>query len=463
MLDPRKRALEALALGGAVPSTEEVDVATVPTAAVPPSVRNDMKAPVPDALTTGDPQGATERDYYADALSEKHRRQFEQSLSGVGSGILQAFTGVGPSQDTLRQRQDYAEEPLVSYMRQQAEADKDRALDISAARKVTPSTLKAQLSTDPTSPASRAAQARWAPFVKDQLTPEEIALIPEADWKGPTGALDTSAKGRTAEVTREGHVGADKRASAALEQRTKEHIEEMGFKWENLSHQDQRAYMALEEARIYRDQARADRQQEQLDTDVTNLGKDLEDVGAMRDDLMTLRSGAFKSDIPGVGLIDARKPGFMQGPADVAVRQAVRGIVSRLLKAQSGSTVSEQELDRKLEELGMGDSATEQQFRSGLARLERDVTTTLTSREARHKPEAVKTYKGRGGITSGDMPPPGPTRNPATNALPKDSTGQPTLDVPKPAKVQYSPSRDMTRELDAAGNVIREYKGRPNG
>lgn len=33
----------------------------------------------------------------------------------------------------------------------------------------------------------------------------------------------------------------------------------------------------------------------------------------------------------------------------------------------------------------------------------------------------------------------------------------------KPAKVQYSPSRNKTRELDATGKVIREYEGKPHG
>lgn len=167
-LDPRRRALEQMALGGAVPSTEEVDVAAAPVmpAEFPTIDLDGGNTPVPQAIATGAPQGASERDYYADALNEKHARQFSESLGGIGSGILQAFTGVGPSEDSLRRRREYEEEPLVTYVRRQQEADKARTLDIQQARALRPSgggALKAPV--DVNSPEVKRlqafARARW--------------------------------------------------------------------------------------------------------------------------------------------------------------------------------------------------------------------------------------------------------------------------------------------------------------
>lgn len=461
MIAPRRRALEAL-MG--TPPPEEVDVSLVPVDINTASEVPQAMPSVPEELTTGAPQLATERDYYGEALAQQKKNRLSSIGGQVGSDILKAFTGIGPSDETLAQRNEFIQQPVVEYLQRQKRADDERRLALTAAKIKAPGTKasgKPVLSTDPASPESKHMQEVFAATYPTRYTPEQLSKFSAADF----AALKLPEKApqlEGIEAKREGQVNTAKAAQARLEQGARQHVEEMGYKWEALSHTDQRAQMALEEARVYREQARADRQQDQLNTDVRGLGQDLEDLGGMRDDLATLRSGAIRSDIPGVGIIDSRKPGFMQGASDIAVRQAVRGIVSRLLKAQSGSTVSEQELDRKLEELGMGESATEAQFRIGLKRLERDVSGALEQREARHTPDAVNAYRQRGGVTSKDLPK--PQRKPAPAALPPDASGQPTLEsTTNPAKVQYSPSRDMTRELDSAGNVIREYKGRPNG
>jgi len=464
MIDPRRRALEQIA-SGMLPDTSEVDVDEIRVPAqrlaMPAGLADD--APVTlESLTP--PQMATERDYYGEALEAQRRARLGSTIEGFGSGIIEAITGVGPSGEQIQARKDRVAEPMAQYLMRQKRQDEQRKMEIAGLKASRTPAGKPILSSDASSPESKKAQERNAPLVGDQLTPEEIARVPESAWPS---VLEQVAKKRTAEVTREGHVSADKRSQASLLQGAKQHAEEMGFKWENMSHTDQRAAMALEAARIYRDQARADQLQAQTNADVRALGADISDLTAMKGDLNLLDAASARADIPGVGPVDARTPGFLQSQEAVDVRQASRGIVSRLLKAQSGSTVSEQELDRKLEELGMGDNATEQQFRRGLARLMREVAAEVATREARHTPDAVKAYQERGGLTSGDMPSPTKAKRvrptPASSALHKDASGQPTLEVPPPPKAGKVRVREKAtgRMKDLAPDVAAKVLADP--
>lgn len=436
MLDPRKRALEALALGGAVPSTEEVDVDAVPSDLPPtefPTADLDGRPrPVPQALTTGDPQGATERDYYADALNEKHQRQFQDALMSTGSGILHAFTGGDAPAETVRQRQEYEEEPLVSYMRQQAEADKRRTLDIQQARVHPRGAVlgKPQKSTDPNSPESKRAQMLVKATLGDKFSDEEIAQITEADAEN---ALKYGSLSGQREVSREGQLAAQQRSQADRQQRAQQFAESMGYKWADMAQEERLAWARISEAQEARDAAAAERDRTRNEQR-TVPGFDVEpgaaptpvDAQKMKDtneaalrmqgniaDLRTLHR-KYGEAPKGVGAeLQQQKLRAIQIEAkNIAGLGALSGPDFSLMQDLSAQDVNSVSAWVRRNFAG---ASLEQSLKG----LEQWMNTTIaaTAKARGYQPKA-----------------PAPQRTPAANVLPKDSTGQPTLDVPRPPR-----------------------------
>jgi hypothetical protein len=108
-------------------------------------------------------------------------------------------------------------------------------------------------------------------------------------------------------------------------------------------------------------------------------------------------------DIPGVGPIDRLRPDMLTSEAGQHVRQDVSGVVADLLRMQSGKTVSEQEVQRKLTELGLGGNQPDKMFRRGLDNLRSEIKATMTSKQAGFSPDAVDEFRRRGGITAADL------------------------------------------------------------
>lgn len=442
VFDPRKRALEQMALGGAVPFTGEVDVQTVPSGLPPtefPTSDLDGGArPVPQAITTGDPQGASERDYYADALSEKHRRQFEQSLTGIGSGILEAFTGVGPSQESLRQRQEYAEEPLVTYLQKQKEADAAREAELQQARLNRPVAVgKPQLSTDPNSPESKRARLVARRSLEGLYTDEELEQLSEADIYRERGAIQggTAALGR--EVSREGQVAQQKRFEQDFAQRAELAARREGLDWAQLSQRERLARMQLEEAKA----SRAQSAQEKIDAQTKDLAGELDKTGAAKfgeqyDEAKRIMA-KYRGDIPGFGRVEGRLPAEMLSEDGRQLRFLVGQMLSEYRKGQTGAGMSDSERAEYGRITGLIETGNDADVVRGLDTLNRALGARVAGIEAGYKPEAVETYRSRLKPKAST-----PTRKPAATALPKDSTGQPTLDAPKPRR-----KRDKTGQL----------------
>lgn len=137
---------------------------------------------------------------------------------------------------------------------------------------------------------------------------------------------------------------------------------------------------------------------------VQDIAKGAEGLPTMKNDLATLAHYARMDDIPGVGKGTNFVPDFLTSDEGLKVRQAAAGVVNALLKKQSGSAVSEPEVKRKMQELGMGDGASEQNFRLGLQRLIEMVGAEYGASEAGFSPEAVEEYRRQGGVTSKDLP-----------------------------------------------------------
>lgn len=141
----------------------------------------------------------------------------------------------------------------------------------------------------------------------------------------------------------------------------------------------------------------------EMNRNVEALSKRLENVPSMRSDLAKLIPYIHKSSIPGVGRVESALPVF--GDEAIVVRQAARGLVGALIKEQSGTTASQDEVNRKLEELGMGKFGSEQEFKAGAKRLIENLYQTVKSKESGYTAEALQTFRQRGGTTSDDLKP----------------------------------------------------------
>lgn len=106
-----------------------------------------------------------------------------------------------------------------------------------------------------------------------------------------------------------------------------------------------------------------------------------------------------KESLPGVGPLAGLAPDVMLSDQGSVIRQHARGLVADLIKLQSGTAASEKEVDRKMEELGMGAGSKEVSFRRGILNVRNQLVQKLKSTEAAFKPEVVEAFRSRGGVT----------------------------------------------------------------
>lgn len=149
-------------------------------------------------------------------------------------------------------------------------------------------------------------------------------------------------------------------------------------------------------------QRHEDKREKDTDKQIEVLSKRMEGAPALRSDIATLEKLAGEDDVPGIGAT-GRLPDFFVSDEGVQLRQATRGIVGNLIKERSGTAASEKEIDRILGELGMGDGATDDQFRMGLKRLKQQSIEAMRAKEAGARPEAVEEARRRGLTTSQDL------------------------------------------------------------
>ena len=110
-----------------------------------------------------------------------------------------------------------------------------------------------------------------------------------------------------------------------------------------------------------------------------------------------------EGDLPGIGRFDSLKPDFMQSSDALALQSQSRSLVDELLKKQSGAGVSDKERANTYALYGIG-ATDERQFRTGFARLEKDIAAELAAEQAGFRPEVVKKYGDRGGTVSVNAP-----------------------------------------------------------
>lgn len=372
-------------------------------------------------------------------LNEGFKDATETILSARG---MRLGRGAPPPSEEARARQAYQDD---------LGAAKTQADIVKAARVAAPTPGVRQKSTDPVSPESIRAQGIIKGILGDHFTDEQIGLMTEADIDS---VLKYGTPAAQREVQREGQLATTQRSRASLEQSAQQFAAREGREWAKLSQDERQFYLRMAHEKEMEALKAENKAKEGIEGDVADAGKDLEDIGGMKTDLETLVLASKEADIPGAGLYDSRKPPLLQSKADTKTIQAARGIVGRLIKAQSGSAASEQEVTRKMEELGIL-GGTEQQFTIGLARLTEDARHVMENKQAKWRPEVLERYMRRGGTVAGDLP----TTKPKPK--PKHTSTKPPLQVATPddkARVMINgvPKRIPRANLEKARAIAKQ-------
>lgn len=279
-----------------------------------------------------------------------------------------------------------------------------RAFEEEGEKKRKAAALEADMA-NPASPQSEFARSLLAPYL-------------DAGKLEGKSAKDIAASAPWVTKLLEGGIGQQKAtagAQAETARNAREKAEEQARYARGLGDQDKRAGQKFE-----RDKELARIAAGAKATTQTNEGaKELEkrvpaEAASMLTKLDSLEGliGPDGQDIPGMGAVARHLPNFMLSSEGQQVRQSAKGLLAQLMKMQSGTAASEGEVERKAEELGMGSTSTQEQFRNGLKNLRKEAAATIQQHYAGFTPESVKTYEAHGGVTPGAFagpPPPGDT------------------------------------------------------
>lgn len=113
-----------------------------------------------------------------------------------------------------------------------------------------------------------------------------------------------------------------------------------------------------------------------------------------------------KGDIPGYGPVSGNLPQFMLTREGQMLRQKIAQLQNLTLKDRSGAAVTNQELQRLLNEIGTGVFSTDDQLRSGLANVRRNLDAVKRNVVAGVDEATLREYQARGGLplTRGEPP-----------------------------------------------------------
>jgi len=433
MIDPRRRALEQIA-SGMLPDTSEVDVDEIPVpaqrVAMPAGLADDAPVTLESLTPT---QVATERDYYGEALEAQRHARLGSTIEGFGSGIIEAITGVGPSGEQIQARKDRVAEPMAQYLQRQKLADDARRLELAGMKAAPkpPVAGRVPKSTDPASPESKRAQGIIRATLGDQYAEEEIARMTEAD---ADAVLKYGSMRRGAEVTREGHLAATQRADADRAQRAQIWAEQRGLKWAEMDQDERLAAMRLADSKAAREEAAKER--------ATKTERDLSErnVGGFEIDPQNPPSPEASSKMAEtkiaydrvkeqLGRLDsmlkahgselvgpnAGEMGVVWSDLTTALRLFDRMGVPN---ANDYVILAKSVVDPTSEE---GAKTSTSRMRAQLREVQRKMELALRATAAAYKFRPIQQARA--------VP---PKAQSASTALPKDASGQPTLEAPPP-------------------------------
>lgn len=377
------------------------DVVDAPAAPAKPSVK-DLLAPfarVPGAGPAG-PDGELEgaRQGSDDAFLRAQRGR-------AGSDFIAAFGGYKPDNSFWDAEEAHGKQGMAdlekkrAMLRQGKQDSRQERLDEAASQLQQLEMAKRTKALQPGQSAALAELFGVAPEVLDGMTPEGRKEFLDA-WKSNN---TVQAAKLAKEAEREFQLGRDKAAR------------EYGHVEGGLHDASRERAAALSAG------AKID---EKNDAAAAKVGADLEGTATLKSsfDAIDAALGASPKDLPGVGPWDSRKPEIFDSQTDTTVKQALKQIIARILKKQSGSTVSEDEYNRTLSSYGIGPNSPEGAFATGYAAMKRAAIEGAKEAEAKQSPKAVETYRARGGVTSEDFQP-----KPKAAAGPKPASAKVTI------------------------------------
>ncbi len=149
------------------------------------------------------------------------------------------------------------------------------------------------------------------------------------------------------------------------------------------------------------------KEQARLDNDVQKLEKRVGDmvpgIVTKMENLDALIPGGIEGDdespVPGTGPGQFLIPDVMLSNEASDIQQNARGLMADLIKLQSGTAASDQEVARKMKERGMGPGSKSATFKKGLRLLKQEIGSVLKNKETGFRPEVKSLYQERGGIT----------------------------------------------------------------
>lgn len=128
----------------------------------------------------------------------------------------------------------------------------------------------------------------------------------------------------------------------------------------------------------------------------TALGHSLDDINIEKD---SLKVGNKKLDLPGTSVPLVGRVGFYSGDAR-SLENTIAKVFNVELKDRSGAAITSNELERLKDEFGRGKFNNETEMIRALKEYKRAAAEAIKNREAAFKPEVLKEYKNRGGMTS---------------------------------------------------------------
>lgn len=149
--------------------------------------------------------------------------------------------------------------------------------------------------------------------------------------------------------------------------------------------------------------ARDAKTQEQLDKKVNSFSTQLDKTNIPQfESLLSDIEGDIarlqKGDIPGFGPVAGNLPQFLLSREGQLLRQKIATLQNMTLKDRSGAAVTNQELNRLLNELGTGVLSTDDQLRSGLTNVRRNLDAVKRNVIAGVDDATLNEYQSRGGL-----------------------------------------------------------------
>ena len=152
---------------------------------------------------------------------------------------------------------------------------------------------------------------------------------------------------------------------------------------------------------------------DRVDKKVTAFSKELDktNIPQFESLLSDIEADIAKSkDIPGYGGVMGNLPTFLQSEEGRALRQKIATLRNLTLKDRSGAAVTNQELERLLEELGTGMLKTDADLKRGLSGVRKNLDAVKQNVVAGVDDATLTEYRQRGGLTlkrgNAQTPPP---------------------------------------------------------